>query len=462
MLINPYQNLTVVRNSEMFFGYTSALRDIYSAISHHQSLSLMGSRHSGKSSVLTHVALPETQQHFSFDSKHYLFVLINFSEHLECSSEEFFDFVSGQIAFESKKRGIMLPVGKGGSGFRTLLDQVVEQGLYPVLLMDVFDNIARNKRFAHEFFSFLRAQADYGRVSYITASIAPLNEICHSGITDSPFFNLFSGCKIGSLAYEEARDLVIVPAQRVGSPFTEFEVEWILTLAGQHPFFIQRVCYYLFEEKRSRQSDEIDLNKVESLTYNALVASFEHMWSHFSHEQQELLKHAVRHSAQLSEELSELSGSALFRSFVYTKPHEQHHTLAYDELRKALDKINDLQVLGESELKHLNLVAKRLKHINAPSMLERGKVIREVLSEALKRLEGRGLRSDTEDWKLYNILYYRYFKHHYKHELISRKLGFDSIRTYYRERNKAIENLLNALLYMESSSPDEEDKGREA
>jgi hypothetical protein len=249
-----------------------------------------------------------------------------------------------------------------------------------------------------------------------------------------------------------------VPAQRASCPFTEFEVKWILILAGQHPFFVQRVCYFLFEEKCSRQGDEIDLNKVENLIYNALVASFEHMWSHFSHEQQELLKHDVRHSAQLSEDLSELSGSALFRNFVRTKPYEQHHALTYDELKKVLDKINDPRVLGESELKHLRVVSKRLKRIDSPSTLERGKVVREVLNEALKRLEGQGSRSDAaEDWKRYNILYYRCFKHHLKHELIMKRLNFDSSRTYYRERNKAVEVLLNALLYIESSTSDEED-----
>ena len=72
-------------------------------------------------------------------------------------------------------------------------------------------------------------------------------------------------------------------------------------------------------------------------------------------------------------------------------------------------------------------------------------------------MRGNGARTDQAfDWRLYNILYYRYFKYHLKHDLISVRLEFTSTRQYFRERGKALESLLNELLEME----DEKNKQR--
>ena len=76
--------------------------------------------------------------------------------------------------------------------------------------------------------------------------------------------------------------------------------------------------------------------------------------------------------------------------------------------------------------------------------------IREVLNEAFERLRGPGVRSYSEsDWLLYNILYYRYFKHHMKNEHIAARLGIPNMRQYYRHRNKAIKAVLDILFEME-------------
>lgn len=84
--------------------------------------------------------------------------------------------------------------------------------------------------------------------------------------------------------------------------------------------------------------------------------------------------------------------------------------------------------------------------------------MRKVLNEALERMHGTGLRRDTaSDWRLYNILYYRYFKHHLKNEQISARLEFTSTRQYFRERIKAIDALFNILLEMENANLTQEE-----
>ena len=96
------------------------------------------------------------------------------------------------------------------------------------------------------------------------------------------------------------------------------------------------------------------------------------------------------------------------------------------------------------------------------STMVRGMAVREALSEAFEKLRGNGVRSDSaSEWRLYNILFYRYFKNHLKNDQISARLGFSSTRQYFRERSKAIEWLFKALMELEAlaeqDEPDEQD-----
>jgi hypothetical protein len=98
----------------------------------------------------------------------------------------------------------------------------------------------------------------------------------------------------------------------------------------------------------------------------------------------------------------------------------------------------------------MSCVSTRFKR-GSLSAIEKGMVVREVLNEALERLQGNGVRRDTvPEWRLYNILYYRYFKHHFKNEQIAARLEFTSTRQYFRDRLKAIEALLTMLFEMEA------------
>src|SRR5207249_735528 len=133
--------------------------------------------------------------------------------------------------------------------FSYLLDQINEEGFFPVMMLDSFEKITLNKHFEPEFFNILRAYATDGKVSYITATIAPLYEVSHRDLAGSPFFNIFHPLKLGAFTPEEALELITVPVQSSGISFTSEETNWVVKMAGLHPFFIQRVCFTLFEAR---------------------------------------------------------------------------------------------------------------------------------------------------------------------------------------------------------------------
>ena len=203
MLYNPYDNMSVVRNQDMFFGRTALLRRIYSGLVSKQSISLIGLRHSGKSSLLHVLPLLDFQGDFAESLQRHIFVSLDLREYRQKSSDDFFEAVSRHILTQARKYlDLDFEVG-GADEFSALLTEIHERG------------------FHMEFFSFLRSQAQFGRISYVTATFAPLQKVCHSSVEESPFFNIFHVHRVGSLTHEEARQQVLLPSQRAGLPFTD-------------------------------------------------------------------------------------------------------------------------------------------------------------------------------------------------------------------------------------------------
>lgn len=449
---NPYFNLAMIRNVEMFFGRNNLLRRFYAALANHQSVSILGKRRIGKSSFLWCASSPEMQAHFPFDLSHHIFIFFDLHEYLDRSSEDFFQRVSREIVEQSAKvPGLSLPAeAKGADVFSSLLDQIVKRGFFPVLLLDSFDKVTLNEDFGPEFFGFLRAQASRGRVSYVTASMKPLYEVCHHSIKGSPFFNIFYKYSLEALTLEEAHDLITIPSTEAGVTFTEEEVALVSKLTGRHPFFIQRACHFLFEEKTQPGNDDIDEVLLESEVYNDLLPHFQDCWAQLTEEEQMGLRHEAREEGSRQRKFPELSESALFRIFVFGTGQKGQFSISLEELDATLDTINDPQVLGSGSLAYMQIVSQRLRNNASPSVVEKGMVVREVLRDALERLKAASIRTDSApEWQLYNILYYKYFKYRLKNEQIAARLEFTSIRQFYRARTKALEALRNVLLEME-------------
>jgi AAA-like domain len=454
---NPYQFTTAVHTSEMFFGRTHILRQIYSAINNKQNISLVGSRRIGKSSILTCMLLPEIQKRFEFDFSRYIFVSLNMAEYrYSRNCRDFFQQVNKQILDEARKvmKDLELEPEGEQEDFAELLSEIKARKFHLVLLMDSFDSFARNEVFDADFFIFLRSQ--WRKVSYVTASTVQLSKVSHQQIQDSPFWNIFSQCTVGALTPDEACHLVTDPAARAGLPFTEGERNWLITYAGYHPFFLHCACRMLFDEKCAQNVPAINLKSQEQKIYASLLGDFEDAWDHLEQRQQEILKQEMQQKDTPPSSMPEFSSSKLFQRFIRERYHLRIFKLTVKELESALEQTDDPQELGKSNLRFFTLVSRRITPDT--SFTQKGVIICDVLKEAHERMRGSGARTDGSfDWRLYNILYYRYLKYHLKHEQISARLGFSSTRQYFRERTKALETLLNELLKMEEDINKQDD-----
>jgi hypothetical protein len=461
--LNPYSNKRVTLDLDMFFGRAALLRNLYEMLYYHQSISIVGSRSIGKSSLLWCASLSQTQARFSFDFSRFIFVFLDLHDYLRKTCEDFFQSISEAIIAQCKKANLSLKEDDSVSGeekFSNILEQIVEKGSFPVLLLDAFDKVTTNKHFDPEFFMFLRSQATRGFVSYVTATLVPLQEVCHREIVGSPFFNIFYTHKLGALSDEEAWDLINDPASRANLPFTQEEASMVLTLAGRHPFFIQRVCFVLYNYKRERGDNPINERTLKRLAYEELLPHFEDIWTELAEHQRLQLIDEARQKHHQDRILPELSESALFRHFVRQTCEIMLFRMTIDDLEKALKMLNNVMELSKTDLGLMKIVTHRLQYKLMPSSRDKGAVIRDVLHQAFETLRGQGVRSDSNpEWIYYNILDYRYFgsRKSLTNQQISARLGCTSIRQYYREREKAIQILYEALLTIEKQFSDEEE-----
>ena len=86
---NPYYAYDAVRDFSMFFGRQRELHMLYQAITKHQSVSIVGIRHIGKSSLLAFLGMPELQQRYGFDLQRYIFILTDWREYLQKTRDDF-------------------------------------------------------------------------------------------------------------------------------------------------------------------------------------------------------------------------------------------------------------------------------------------------------------------------------------------------------------------------------------
>ncbi len=235
MQINPYAERGTVRDAERFFGRTRELDEILSRLATMQSISVVGERRIGKSSLLYHIAQTGTARLGTA----FTFCYLDLQGVL--SAEEFYE------------RACEL-LDTAGSTHRDLERAI--RGKKIVLCLDEFEQTTANPEFGTDFFNVLRSFAQTGELALVIATQRTLSDLYRvEAIPTSPFSNIFTLLRLGPLTDAEARELVTRPAEQVGQSFTEPEVDFILGVAGTHPYRLNIASTLLYEAKLSGRVD---------------------------------------------------------------------------------------------------------------------------------------------------------------------------------------------------------------
>jgi hypothetical protein len=132
--------------------------------------------------------------------------------------------------------------------FKRLFRQLESAKLLVILLLDEFELIARNTSFSPDFFYNLRALAIHQPLALVTTSYRSLNTLSYAEIRSSPFFNIFATVQLGPFEEADVRTFFDHYLEGTDVQFKERERNFISSLAGHHPFYLQIASHFLFDQ----------------------------------------------------------------------------------------------------------------------------------------------------------------------------------------------------------------------
>lgn len=259
---NPFFNRQRITDPTYFWGREREVEALYSAIATRQCRSVVGERKLGKSSLLTHLACPASLRRHGFDPQRFVFLYLDLEGMANVTYAEFWPELldrldlalpEGQEALLTMTRDLAHRAEVRFMQVRRLLRRIERAGLTVVMMLDEFESLAANVDFGPSFYGELRSLAGELGVVYITASKRSLYDLTytHADTLSSPFFNIFSEETLGLLPLEEAAALLRgVSSLSADGAFTPEQIEFLIDLAGPHPFFLQVAGFYLHEARQ--------------------------------------------------------------------------------------------------------------------------------------------------------------------------------------------------------------------
>ncbi len=307
---NPYLNRVAIRDVNQFYGRRKEIARIFSRIgaSRPQSVSIVGERRIGKSSLLNYLYAPEIRAQQLDSSTNYIFVFMDLQQKRYSSIESFFADLLNFLG-DAVNETIVTPNTDFDSMRRVFAD--LHRRKYKlIILFDEFDAITANKVFNLDFFSFLRSAANNYDLAYITSSARELQVLCHTDqIADSPFFNIFTNVYLRPFTIEEATLLIREPSSAAGVSLEPY-IKDIFSLAGYFPFFLQMACSSYFDHLL--EDNVVDHRKIEETFLDEAGVHFRYIWEHIGEAEREVIN-----------------------SFINNQPRSKAREHVFEELRRA-------------------------------------------------------------------------------------------------------------------------------
>jgi serine/threonine protein kinase len=274
----PVQCGRPIKDPANFFGRERELRRLRGYLRGLHSVSIVGSRRIGKTSLLLQLCHPNTTTQLEPDPSRYALVYVDCQGLKELDAEGWRSLLVSRVA---EGLGIVpTPRVRDGFHFQDIFRQLLGGGRRVVLMLDEFEDLASNPHLNADFFSGLRALGSGHSLAFVTASRLPLIELTYhdSNVLSSPFFNIFVTLKVRLLDEKAARALLGHP-QAGFSPET---VDFLLELTGPHPCFLQLAGYHAFEWQEAGILDETARERVREEMEEAVEPHLRHGWEHLS------------------------------------------------------------------------------------------------------------------------------------------------------------------------------------
>jgi len=287
---NPYLEREAIRDINQFYGRKQEIARIYSRIGapNPQSVSIVGDRYTGKSSLLHSIYHDKNRRKYLDDAEDYVFVFMDLREEPNDSVP---DLIGSLVRLVSEVLGPDFTPVEARSGSihtRTEYDTLKRLAMALrherrklIVLFDEFKLITQNEAFNSRFYAFLRALASNYDISFVTSSTRDLHDLCSAkSVANSPFFNIFSKIHLGPFNEAEAVELIEKPSSEAGCPLSKYTGS-ILSMSGLLPVFIQMACSAFLEyiKSKGRIKDDSHIAKIEEIFFKEAEPYFRYIWN---------------------------------------------------------------------------------------------------------------------------------------------------------------------------------------
>lgn len=269
-LDNPFYHRGAIRRASEFYGRSDDITQILGLLRNGQSVSLIGPRRIGKSSLLIHLSRPEVRASLSLDPPHALFVMLDCQEFGGSPPEELYEALYDAVYDAAEVAQLKIKDGGQSPGtYRALdrlLNQITKQQVGIIVALDEFELLAANQHLTPYFFARLRGLTTKYGLAYLTASQRPLFAItAEEEILSSPFFNIFVTTPLGLFSKEEARGLLTHRLEDNPVRFSPELIDYLINLVGPHPFFLHIAGYHAYQAiaQGNRLDGEANLAKLD-------------------------------------------------------------------------------------------------------------------------------------------------------------------------------------------------------
>lgn len=295
---NPYWNRRAIRAPEYFFGRSYEVRTALSLLANAQSISLVGPSRAGKSSLLYYISNPSVLRNHVIDPEGFAFILLSCEQLSDLGRDQILQVMLNQARATMNKMGFQVDVdgsptsGMTFFGFSNALGTLTQHGRKLIFLLDEFEYLAENSSLAPAFFAGLRSIAGNLDVAYVTVSRRSLLDLTYAdkSVLGSPFFNIFSTIRLGLFEDKDARELISGPSRAASVEFSEATVDFIVSLADHHPFFLQIACFHAFEiQSQKGILTQADYRSVQARAWDGLQDHLKSAWGHLKPEERRVL-----------------------------------------------------------------------------------------------------------------------------------------------------------------------------
>ena len=248
---NPFYFCCAIRRAQDFHNREAEINQILGLLRNGQSVSLIGPRRIGKSSLLIHLTRDAVRSQMQLNPPHALFILIDCQEFGGSPPEEIYEALLDGLLDAAQEAGMSIEADQSPGTYRALdrvLHQIHKQDTAVVVLLDEFELLAANDQLTPYFFARLRGLTTKYGLAYLTASQRPLFAItAEEEILSSPFFNIFVTLPLGLFSIEASQQMIRDRLAPVDCSFSDGLIDYLIYLVGPHPFFLHVAAYHAFQ-----------------------------------------------------------------------------------------------------------------------------------------------------------------------------------------------------------------------